>query len=397
MIRMVLNSLVVSALFIGGTVISTASPYEGVYMGTVSLSENYEYYGFEGIFVGHIDSKSQATLWIGNDEEAYKVSFKVNPSGQGKFTADGIKVSLSFGVDGGIVASSNSGRDLSFNSTKVSYTDRMGSKLFYDNLRSKAAQQKIFYFPSDFEQPDWTSTEKVRDRSLLMFGEWQLNSAKVVSEELGRVTMTGDVIILPDSIYLFGKIKGMQILVQQDPFASDYSSAQLHGATLNWAKKQISAKVSDYVQGYYATVDYTITQKASYYDSDGDGLSNHAEITETLTDPFKADTDGDKIGDADEIAAGTNPLNRLEFPVKLSIAISTAKGNIQIPSMVVVVVNGVDYEVPLTKGKGTKVLLLPSGKSYEISASGLNWTSGASQQISLKKTTTLRVQLKPKP
>lgn len=392
---MMLNSLVVSALLIGGTVISTASPYEGVYRGTVSLSENYEYYGFEGIFVGHIDSRSQATLWIGNDEEAYKVSFKVNPNGQGKFIADGIKISLSFGFDGGIIASSNSGRDLSFNSTKISYADRMGSKLFYGNLRSKAAQQKIFYFPSDFDQPDWTSTEKVRDRSLLMFGEWQLNSAKVVSEELGRVTMTGDVIILPDSIYLFGKIKGTQTLMQQDPFASDYSSAQLHGATLNWTKKQISAKVSDYVQGYYATVDYTITQKTSYYDSDGDGLSNHAEITETLTDPFKADTDGDKVGDADELSAGTDPLNRLEFPAKLSISISTAKGKTPIPSMVVVTIDGTDYDVPLTKGKGTQVLFLPTGKSYEISASSANWSSGAPQQLSLKKATTLRVQLKP--
>lgn len=395
MIRMLLNSLVVSALFIGGTVISAASAYQGIYRGAVSLSENYEYYGFEGIFVGHIDSKSQATLWIGNDEEAYKVSFKVNSSGQGKFTAAGITVSVSFNPDGSIVASTNTDRYLSFDSIKIPITDRPVTQQLHRSLRSNLTSAITLNFPSEYEPIDFDS-ETLKDQFLLLSGVWQIKSLKANVGGI-RMTMTGDMIILPDSVYTYGKAKGRQILIQQDPFTMDYESIRLSSVTFDWPKKRISAQASGYLQGYYSTIDYTVDQKTSYYDSDGDGLSNHAEITETFTNPFMADTDGDKVGDADELSAGTNPLNRLEFPVKLSIAISTAKGNAQIPSMATVAVNGVNHDVPLTKGKGTKVLSLPSGKSYEISASATNWTSGAPQQISLKKTTTLRIQLKATP
>jgi hypothetical protein len=284
---------------------------------------------------------------------------------------------------------------LSFESTKVTNIDRPGTQQLYSSLRSKATNSISLDFPSGYQQPDFNS-EELEDQLLLMSGVWQINGAKANIAGT-RVTMTGDMIILPDSIYTFGKAKGIQILVQQDPFAFDYGSFQLNSATLNWPKKQLSAQGSGYVQGYYGTIDYTVTQKNSHYDSDGDGLSNHAEVNnvKVRTDPFKADTDGDKVGDGEELAAGTDPLNRSEFPAKLTIAISTAKGNAQIPSMATVAVNGVNHEVPLTKGKGTKVLSLPSGKSYDISASSANWTSGTPQQISLKKTTTLRVQLKP--
>ena len=393
MLNAIIKSLIANIFLLGFATVVTASPYAGIYTGTFNLSENYYYYGFSGIFVSHIDSKNQATIWVGNESEAYKASFKVNSNGQGQFTSDGVRVTLQFNPDGSVFATNNAGRDLSFESTKVTNIDRPGTQHLYSSLRSKATNSISLDFPSGYQQPDFNSDE-LEDQLLLMSGVWQINGAKA---NIGgtRVTMTGDMINLPDSIYTFGKAKGTQILVKQDPFAFDYGSFQLNSATLNWPKKQLSAQGSGYVQGYYGTIDYTVTQKSSHYDSDGDGLSNHAEITETLTDPFKADTDGDKIGDADEIAAGTNPLNRLEFPVKLSIAISTAKGNAQIPSMAIIAVNGLDYEVPLTKGKGTKVLSLPSGKSYEISASSANWTSGSPQQISLKKTTTLRVQLKP--
>jgi hypothetical protein len=391
------KSLLVCFFFISSAILSIASPYEGVYRGTVSLSENYYYYGFDGIFVGHIDSKSQATLWVGNSEEAYKFSFKVNSNGQGQFKADGIKVTINFSTDGSIWASTNTDRELAFESTKVPSSDRIGASQTSELFRKKLKSTIDLNFPSNYEAIDDASVETLRDSLLLMSGVWQIKSAKVVIDGIGRVTMSGDTIILPDSIYTFSKAKGIQILVQQDPFSSDYSTIQLTSGTLNWPKKQLSAQGSAYVQGYYGTVSIALQQKSSFYDSDGDGLSNHAEVNnvKVRTDPFKADTDGDKVGDGEELAAGTDPLNRSEFPAKLTIAISTAKGNAQIPSMATVAVNGVNHEVPLTKGKGTKVLSLPSGKSYEISASSANWTSGTPQQISLKKTTTLRVQLKP--
>jgi len=36
-------------------------------------------------------------------------------------------------------------------------------------------------------------------------------------------------------------------------------------------------------------------------DSDGDGLSDHIELTVTLTDPSRADTDGDGVSDLEEV------------------------------------------------------------------------------------------------
>lgn len=45
-------------------------------------------------------------------------------------------------------------------------------------------------------------------------------------------------------------------------------------------------------------------------DSDGDGLSDHAELTIYRTDPTNPDTDGDGLSDGAEINTfGTNPLD----------------------------------------------------------------------------------------
>ena len=43
-------------------------------------------------------------------------------------------------------------------------------------------------------------------------------------------------------------------------------------------------------------------------DPDGDGLSNHAELTIHGTDPDRADTSGDGIKDGDKVALGLDPL-----------------------------------------------------------------------------------------
>lgn len=44
------------------------------------------------------------------------------------------------------------------------------------------------------------------------------------------------------------------------------------------------------------------------YDTDGDGLSDKAEIEQYKTDPKKADSDGDTFWDGNEILNGYNPL-----------------------------------------------------------------------------------------
>ena len=45
------------------------------------------------------------------------------------------------------------------------------------------------------------------------------------------------------------------------------------------------------------------------HDTDGDGLSDGAEINTHQTNPLRADTDGDGFGDGDELASGTDPKN----------------------------------------------------------------------------------------
>ena len=53
---------------------------------------------------------------------------------------------------------------------------------------------------------------------------------------------------------------------------------------------------------------------ANRQDSDGDGLTDGMEIFVHHTDPGNPDTDGDGWSDAEELAAGTNPLDRLDAP-----------------------------------------------------------------------------------
>ena len=50
------------------------------------------------------------------------------------------------------------------------------------------------------------------------------------------------------------------------------------------------------------------------YDTDGDGLSDKAEIEQFKTDPKKADTDGDTFWDGIELMKGYNPLGPGRLP-----------------------------------------------------------------------------------
>lgn len=49
-------------------------------------------------------------------------------------------------------------------------------------------------------------------------------------------------------------------------------------------------------------------------DTDLDGLSDGDEVNIHGTDPTNPDTDGDGVNDGDEVAAGTDPLNPASFP-----------------------------------------------------------------------------------
>lgn len=59
--------------------------------------------------------------------------------------------------------------------------------------------------------------------------------------------------------------------------------------------------------------------EASTLDSDLDGLTDWDEIYTYSTDPFKSDTDGDKIPDGVEITYGTNPRLSTDFAFALTV------------------------------------------------------------------------------
>lgn len=52
------------------------------------------------------------------------------------------------------------------------------------------------------------------------------------------------------------------------------------------------------------------------FDTDGDGLSDYAEINTFKTDPNKMDSDGDGYGDSEEIVNGFNPNGPGKMPTK---------------------------------------------------------------------------------
>ncbi|MDC0316698.1 PQQ-binding-like beta-propeller repeat protein, partial [Verrucomicrobia bacterium] len=58
-------------------------------------------------------------------------------------------------------------------------------------------------------------------------------------------------------------------------------------------------------------------------DTDGDGLSDGDEINKHKTNPLVADTDGDNYSDSEEIAAGTDPNDNKSYPIKIKPPVIT--------------------------------------------------------------------------
>ncbi len=59
-------------------------------------------------------------------------------------------------------------------------------------------------------------------------------------------------------------------------------------------------------------------------DTDGDGLSDGDEINKYNTNPLASDSDGDNFSDNEELAAGTDPNNNKNYPVKIEPPVITA-------------------------------------------------------------------------
>jgi hypothetical protein len=61
-------------------------------------------------------------------------------------------------------------------------------------------------------------------------------------------------------------------------------------------------------------------------DTDGDGLTDGAEVNTHGTSPLLVDTDGDGFGDGIEVAAGTDPLDPASHPPSVPLAGPLALG-----------------------------------------------------------------------
>jgi hypothetical protein len=66
--------------------------------------------------------------------------------------------------------------------------------------------------------------------------------------------------------------------------------------------------------------EYTLGTDPHNADTDGDGLSDGAEVHRYHTDPLRVDTDGDGIPDGIEVAAGSDPLDPASFDLSRSLA-----------------------------------------------------------------------------
>lgn len=75
--------------------------------------------------------------------------------------------------------------------------------------------------------------------------------------------------------------------------------------------------------GLADATEVTLGTNPSAADTDGDGLSDSREVNVTGTDPKKADTDGDGFNDATEVLFGTNGANKDHFPRNTQASVFT--------------------------------------------------------------------------
>ena len=113
-------------------------------------------------------------------------------------------------------------------------------------------------------------------------------------------------------------------------------------------------------------------------DTDKDGLTDYEESV-LQTNPKKADSDGDRMSDYDEYEAGTDPLDKRNFPAKVNCNISFARGVTTDADHVYVSVYKVDpndsdsyiesmgdFSIAIAKNKATGSIALPAGYEYDF-------------------------------
>jgi hypothetical protein len=113
-------------------------------------------------------------------------------------------------------------------------------------------------------------------------------------------------------------------------------------------------------------------------DRDQDGLTDLDEIQLYGTDPLSRDTDGDGMGDGDEIAAGTSPTDGESY-LYLSIAGEDGASALQLSAATV---EGKTYQLQATEDVGDPASWQPM---VDFVGDGREWTWVVSDDLSAAK------------
>ena len=352
----------------------------------------------EGIFIALVDANNNVTSWIGNEYWADKYRFKISDQGVGSLkSSGGYNVTAQFNSDGGISLTLDKGATASVtNITKVSYPYTPGAASLQEDLIANPtfySNNPLELNLNGFEQGQISSN--LEDQLSLLSGEWSAKFKVSVFDVSGsslKVTVTGDLIIIPDSIYFYAKALGESALIRQDANTNSNADIYLTGAAYDFDNRTLSASANVALSGYNGTVSYTIDQVVSYFDTDKDGLSDYEEINTYSTNPLQADSDSDGMSDYAEIEAASNPNNQSEYPTYMKVKVSLAKG-ISGDGDASVLIDGVSYPLTLVRGKGTLEVALPTGSTYSVSASLGALTSGTAKPVLMNKATSLSLIL----
>ncbi len=249
------------AFFTGGL---QAASYHGLYRGNYYLESHRSGYYYEtGFFVVHVDKRDRATVWLGStyannnaDEQAVeKLTFSLNSEGWGKFkTHNRYYVSCQINPDGTITVAS--------------------------------LEEDVDIYASDTEYVPWGETSYES-------GKYSISGK--VSQYGYSVSVSGEALILPDGdSYLYLSASGAKAMERIGLYNTGYSVAaepivSLDYVSLQVGKLQLKVHYVEPVDNI--TVDLTLSQRESFFDTDADGVSNYDEIAfgtdETLTDTDK--------------------------------------------------------------------------------------------------------------
>jgi formylglycine-generating enzyme required for sulfatase activity/5-hydroxyisourate hydrolase-like protein (transthyretin family) len=81
-----------------------------------------------------------------------------------------------------------------------------------------------------------------------------------------------------------------------------------------------------------------------YADSDGDGLTNYAEVVTYSTDPNSSDSDWDGFSDGEEVERGSNPKDSWSKPLGSISGVATDKSGVGLAGISVVAYRYYDYD-----------------------------------------------------